>query len=1084
MKLRSLILLSLLAMVMPMLFACGASPSSATTAETEPQNPPLGSESAEQTELPAALRWPELIDGIRPLYTIIKPDESTLTETLAMIALSEKLHEVSGKIFSTSTDLVGFQGVPDRYEILLGKTNREETAAVLGELSETNPYAVKQIGKRIVIVGINDKYLADAVNSFLMEYAGITAVIDYLSDETSATAKPVMPSTPTSAATPAVSFADQTGHPEVSAATVDVEALLTVNPNYNYSAEYQIRFNGPAAAVTVPAQTKAVRIQSAYDSLYDIVADVNVRDFGAKGDGQTDDTAAFRAAIAAVEAMGGGTVYVPHGYYCLTDSLTLPALVTLAGDLKPGTAEGSVLCIYGGKGTTNRAKSAIICGPHASVQNLAFWYPEQTIVGGQAIPYPAAICQNYINGLTVRNVTFVNAYRGIDAVQAGAVLALEYLRDISGTCLEIGYCNDYNLDIGKLENFRLSPDYWLESGLPGTPNEELLRTYMLRNSVGVHMGQADFFYFSDIHVEGYFKGMYFSTSIAQSGNAVANGQILNPVLLDCYYPIYIGDVSWFKITGGELRAVGNEGAVAVYYEQGAAANSGAHQSANLYFTNTKITSDGCSAVLNNATAPKTLFYDCTISSAVGSAVMATSASSYDLINTTVESGNGRVYEIYTDETFVQAPDIDISAYAKVTKPGSDKFIDLSQAPYNARSGEEISTVLQQAIDSLKTTGGMVYLPAGVYYVNNHIDLWAGVELRGSTVTAHVDMFFAPVKAGESLSENGTNPYREMGTVIYTNFGKNDPEGQELFAMYDGAGIMGLSIEYYEQDSRNITPYSFTIRGFGKDIYLIDIGMSSSDNGIDFASAKCDNHYVEFIWSVGLNVGIQVGADSVGGIIRDCHYTVNCWQIGRYRDTNYWNNVETVAGSKGRTFVIGKSEGEVLFNNFAINQLKGVSLLDGAHNALSVGTAIDYSDVDIYLDGNVTATVINGQFVMGRSERELSLHLSTVYATEAFDGKVSFFNCAHWGRSHYTYQHNGTGEIFSALSHTDTNKDYTAFAKVERGKATFVCALSTRHAIQFTGSADTQFLKVVRCISTGALSVDKKIPEGVVTLIKR
>ena len=96
-----------------------------------------------------------------------------------------------------------------------------------------------------------------------------------------------------------------------------------------------------------------------------------------------------------------------------------------------------------------------------------------------------------------------------DAVQSGAVLALEYLRDIHGTCLEIGYCNDFNLDIGKLENFYLSPNYWLESGLPGTPDEQQLRTYMLRNSVGIHMGQADFFYFSDIHIQGYYKGFYF-----------------------------------------------------------------------------------------------------------------------------------------------------------------------------------------------------------------------------------------------------------------------------------------------------------------------------------------------------------------------------------------------------------------------------------------------------------------------------------------------------------------------------------------------------------------------------------------------
>lgn len=57
----------------------------------------------------------------------------------------------------------------------------------------------------------------------------------------------------------------------------------------------------------------------------------SVAEFGAKGDGVTDDTAAIQAAIDAVHTEGGGEVHIPSGTYILSNSLTIYSYIKLVG---------------------------------------------------------------------------------------------------------------------------------------------------------------------------------------------------------------------------------------------------------------------------------------------------------------------------------------------------------------------------------------------------------------------------------------------------------------------------------------------------------------------------------------------------------------------------------------------------------------------------------------------------------------------------------------------------------------------------------------------------------------------------------
>lgn len=59
---------------------------------------------------------------------------------------------------------------------------------------------------------------------------------------------------------------------------------------------------------------------------------VSVKDFGAVGDGVTDDTAAIKAALIAIAVSGKGALFIPAGMYKITSNLTLASGQTLIGE--------------------------------------------------------------------------------------------------------------------------------------------------------------------------------------------------------------------------------------------------------------------------------------------------------------------------------------------------------------------------------------------------------------------------------------------------------------------------------------------------------------------------------------------------------------------------------------------------------------------------------------------------------------------------------------------------------------------------------------------------------------------------------
>lgn len=116
------------------------------------------------------------------------------------------------------------------------------------------------------------------------------------------------------------------------------QITLTAGADNGDEFVFDIGYNYDTAA-NIDAQDvtyKLPAVDSVFTNVEEKLAEtVSVKDFGAAGDGITDDTAAIQAALT---EGAGGAVFFPEGIYLTSDALSVPANTTLYG-----TGVGSVI---------------------------------------------------------------------------------------------------------------------------------------------------------------------------------------------------------------------------------------------------------------------------------------------------------------------------------------------------------------------------------------------------------------------------------------------------------------------------------------------------------------------------------------------------------------------------------------------------------------------------------------------------------------------------------------------------------------------------------------------------------------------
>ncbi len=274
----------------------------------------------------------------------------------------------------------------------------------------------------------------------------------------------------------------------------------------------------------------------------------NVRDFGARGDGQTDDTAAFQKALDAAGAAGGGTVFAPRGNYRFAGRLNVPDAVTLRGvwesvpahnglrdaGLPKPTDDGTTFLVTADAGTED-APAFLTLNVNSTLKGVVIYYPEQK-ADDVPVPYPYAIALRGKNP-AVLAVELLNPYNGIDASRNERHL----IRDVHGQPLRRGIYVDQIYDIGRIENVHFNP-WWSV--------KPKLFQWQMEHGEAFIFGRTDWQYVFNTFCFGYNVGYRFIKTRA----GVCNGNFLGIGADDCFTAVVVEEAAPYGllITNGEF----------------------------------------------------------------------------------------------------------------------------------------------------------------------------------------------------------------------------------------------------------------------------------------------------------------------------------------------------------------------------------------------------------------------------------------------------------------------------------------------------------------------------------------------------
>ena len=602
----------------------------------------------------------------------------------------------------------------------------------------------------------------------------------------------------------------------------------------------------PVEVLRLSASTRPALIETVRPTDEIVIADIVATDgaYGADPTGKKDSTSALKKALSACADLGGGTVWLPAGRYVLSSTVEIPAFVTLMGEAPaeiPATEEecGTIIEARVESGEETSDSLFVLRGS-CGVVGLTVWYPEQSAVSPVPYPYTFYVTGNGQGGYMLQTVKDVVVVNGWVGI---------------GACVTENNAHEQT----TIENFR------------GT---------FLCHAVK-SCNEADVGTWRGIRVSpDYWASSPFPHSpgreqIAGWTRKNADGLVLGDLEWDQFADITVEDclVGVRTVEGTRVTFNGEMADLTVRRCGTGLLCEDMDSRWGMNLARSRF--EDCETAIRNKTSGLIKLTDVTLSPADTE------------VSGMVRRAEGDLSPFAYD-------------YARThVLPAREAYT----APLDADNSVDVSADLQDALNEVGKTGGVLYLPAGIYRLEKPVTVPEGVELRGAS----------------SVATRGQSNWSK-GTLISTSYGLGlGEDAPALITLSKNAGVSGIRFVYPKNGPSAAMTTPYVIRGAGSGVYCVNVAVAAAGSGLDFSG--CDGHFVKKVTACCYDRGIRAGGK--GGSVEGCLQNATVMMRQGLDFLEHWipesqvfEKLFPILRSRSTFLTLDGAEGEQVLNYFA------------------------------------------------------------------------------------------------------------------------------------------------------------------------